>query len=147
MAAAWRTTSSSLDAETQLCGASDAPMPQHYYEEPNPDRALAMLEGEMATITLGCGEAADRNSPGVDKLRRLLEHECEGQEDLNAKRDLDPAEYARARLSNVADTWMGTLDPGTGPAAGPAWGVNMLPPGMEITDEHMLEVIRRQQLR
>ena len=34
------------------------------------------------------------------------------QEDLNAKRDLDPAEYARARLSNVADTWMGTLDPG-----------------------------------
>lgn len=33
----------------------------------------------MATITLGCGEAADRNSPGVDKLRRLLEHECEGQ--------------------------------------------------------------------
>lgn len=39
MAAAWRTTSSSLDAETQLCGASDAPMPQHYYEEPNPDRS------------------------------------------------------------------------------------------------------------
>ena len=38
-----------------------------------------MLEGEMATITLGCSEAADRNSPGVDKLRRLLEHECEGQ--------------------------------------------------------------------
>ena len=33
----------------------------------------------MATITLGCSEAADRNSPGVDKLRRLLEHECEGQ--------------------------------------------------------------------
>ena len=39
MAAARRTTSCSLGAETQLPGASDAPMPQHYYEEPNPDRS------------------------------------------------------------------------------------------------------------
>ena len=39
MAAARRTTSSNLGPETQLSGASDAPMPQHYYEEPNPDRS------------------------------------------------------------------------------------------------------------
>ena len=39
MAAARRTTSSSLCPETQPSGASDAPMPQHYYEEPNPDRS------------------------------------------------------------------------------------------------------------
>ena len=39
MAAARRTTSSTLGAEAQLSGASDAPMPQHYYEEPNPDRS------------------------------------------------------------------------------------------------------------
>jgi hypothetical protein len=207
----------------------DIPMPQHYYEEPDPAKALAMLEEEMATIGVGYNTelAADRNSEGVQRLRALLENECEAQalqmqtapsrqsslnysssmtnslpistrtsfsykswsrrgsavedpaaagwkeqwagleEDVGASLSTkDPAEYAKARLSNVADTWKGMfLDParylnpgrhgewtsnsGTGPAAGPAWGVSDLPPGLEskAADPKYMEAIRNQQLR
>jgi hypothetical protein len=58
---------------------------RHYYEEADPDRALAMLEEEMSDVTSGGGgsgsgtHAGDRSAHGLDKLRTLLERECEAQ--------------------------------------------------------------------
>lgn len=54
---------------------------RHYYEEADPDRALAMLEEEMSDITSvsSATHAADRSAKGLDKLRTLLERECEAQ--------------------------------------------------------------------
>lgn len=72
------------------------------------------------------------------------------------------ADVARLRLNNVADTWQGVIDPenflrpnrhgtwtalsGQGPAPGPAWGVDVLPPG-ECADPQMEAVMRQQQGR
>ena len=78
--------------------------------------------------------------------------------------DADASAYGQARLSNVADTWRAKLDTaahlkpgrhgewsinsGTGPAAGPRWGVSMTPPGSEGLDPARLQdIIRSQQLR
>jgi len=59
---------------------------RHYYEEADPDRALAMLEEEMsegvdALPDSGRGrtDSGDRACRGLDKLRALLERECEAQ--------------------------------------------------------------------
>ncbi|KAL6782484.1 hypothetical protein ACKKBG_A06950 [Auxenochlorella protothecoides x Auxenochlorella symbiontica] len=74
----------------------------------------------------------------------------------------DPGQH---RLSNVADTWQGSLDPekylgpqrhwgwtelsGQGPRAGPTWGVTALPPGMDpdATPAGMAAIIQAQQGR
>ena len=80
--------------------------------------------------------------------------------------DADTSAYGQARLSNVADTWLAKLDTaahlkpgrhgewfqtinsGTGPAAGPRWGVSMTPPGnADGIDPKLQEIIRSQQLR
>lgn len=62
---------------------------RHFYEEADPDRALAMLEEEMSldleedlmdlsgTTTLT--DSALRTARGLVKLRELLEKECEAQ--------------------------------------------------------------------
>jgi hypothetical protein len=53
---------------------------RHYYEEADPDRALAMLEDEMSDVVASTPtHAADRSAKGLDKLRTLLERECEAQ--------------------------------------------------------------------
>lgn len=58
---------------------------RHYYEEADPDRALAMLEDEMsAAVPHDDGmerrsDAANRSTVGLDTLRALLERECEAQ--------------------------------------------------------------------
>ena len=59
---------------------------RHFYEEADPDRALAMLEDEMS---LDMEEALEpghtrtdstmRTARGLAKLRELLEKECEAQ--------------------------------------------------------------------
>ena len=78
--------------------------------------------------------------------------------------DGDASAYGQARLSNVADTWLAKLDTaahlkpgrhgewsinsGSGPAAGPRWGVSMTPPGdNKGLDSKLQEIIRSQQLR
>ena len=83
------------------------------------------------------------------------------QEDTRG-RLIDPAEYGRERMSFVADTWKGRLDPsehlgpgrhgewtsvsGVGPQAGPAWGVAYLTPGMDAQDPRAA-ILRKQQQR
>ncbi|KAL3143658.1 hypothetical protein ABBQ38_002453 [Trebouxia sp. C0009 RCD-2024] len=219
--------SSPSPMELQHTESQTAPLPRHYYDEPDPAKALDMLEAELATIC-----PADERTPQVyrgnqeqdlHKLRLLLERECAAQarqspsctplrgpsicippsrrgssmrqpppsyldpdnvltawgsseaqlglqEDVGALyasqegRQRDPEEYGRARLSHVADTWKGKLDPseylnpgrhgewtsasGMGCTAGPTWGVSSSLPGAdEITDPRVREAIRNQQLR
>ena len=59
---------------------------RHFYEEADPDRALAMLEDEMSLDMEEQVEAAGtrtdsslRTARGLAKLRELLEKECEAQ--------------------------------------------------------------------
>lgn len=59
---------------------------RHFYEEADPDRALAMLEDEMSLDMeepLEPGytrtESSLRTARGLAKLRELLEKECEAQ--------------------------------------------------------------------
>ena len=40
-----------------------------------------------------------------------------------------------------------TTDSGAGPKSGPAWGVAVTPPGMQVSDELMRKIIRSQQGR
>ncbi|KAL4422575.1 hypothetical protein ABPG75_008772 [Micractinium tetrahymenae] len=57
-------------------GAAAAAGRRAYWEEPNPGKALAMLEDELSevTATYSVGSPADE---GSQKLRRMLEAECE----------------------------------------------------------------------
>ena len=62
---------------------------RHFYEEADPDRALAMLEEEMSldleedlvdlSETTTLTDSALRATRGLLKLRELLEKECEAQ--------------------------------------------------------------------
>lgn len=56
---------------------------RHYYEEADPDRALAMLEDEMsAAVPHHDGyrtDSTNRSTAGLGTLRTLLERECEAQ--------------------------------------------------------------------
>lgn len=84
-----------------------------------------------------------------------------------APSSVDPG---HARLSNVADTWQGNLDPskylgaarhrewssqsGTEPAAAYKtggdtyrWGVSSIPPGADTMDPKIAEIVRKQQTR
>ncbi|KAA6421958.1 MAG: MAPK-related kinase [Trebouxia sp. A1-2] len=208
--------------ELQHTESQTAPLPRHYYDEPDPAKALDMLEAELATICPMAGllpQTYRRNQEqDLHKLRLLLERECAAQArqspactplrgpsicippsrrgssmthplpsyldpnnvltawgssaaQLGLQEDVgalyaarDPEEYGRARLSHVADTWKGKLDPaeylnpgrhgewttasGMGCTAGPTWGVSSSLPGAEkITDPRVREAIRNQQLR
>ncbi|PSC67989.1 Mitogen-activated kinase 14 isoform A [Micractinium conductrix] len=106
--------------------------------------------------------------PGAEQsiLSGLLKNRGPGLQIDTAAEAADAERYGRERLSNVADTWQGReLDlsrilrpsrhgewfqqwpPSSGPAAGPAWGVTSMPPGMEGADPKMLDTIRKQQGR
>ena len=60
---------------------------RHFYEEADPDRALAMLEAEMSldmeerprTPIDSRTDASMRTARGLGKLQALLEQECEAQ--------------------------------------------------------------------
>lgn len=218
-----RLKAGSLDTpELQHSESQAAPLPHHYYDEPDPAKALDMLEAELATICpmerLLPQTYRGNQEQDLHKLRLLLERECAAQArqspactplrgpsicippsrrgssmthpppsyldpnnvltawgssaaQLGLQEDVgalyaarDPEEYGRARLSHVADTWKGKLDPaeylnpgrhgewttasGMGCTAGPTWGVSSSLPGAEqITDPRMREAIRNQQLR
>ena len=188
--------------------------PRHYYDEPDPARALALLEEEAdracdaaaaAASPSHTGpssphpaqtDAARRTEPGVAVLRALLEAECASlaaacrergpaqpadapprrrgqshgrpprpsthpQEDMRGRGDDDGG---RDRLARVADAargaaldpkdflapgrhgeWSGGREGAPGPPPGPAWGVSVLPPGVE--DEGVADAVRRQQRR
>lgn len=57
----------------------------HYYDEPDPARALALLEEEMSAAVpppddrAPDGDSAGRTADGLDALARLLAAECEAQ--------------------------------------------------------------------
>lgn len=166
-----------------------------------------MLEAALELVTPNVANAT-ADSPGCQRLRRLLEAEVAAQRaesdvldraekqsaeapsapasapgrpavrpetaqptahakgllpDVSAVGGLDvDADVARLRLNNVADTWQGVIDPenflrpnrhgtwtalsGQGPAPGPSWGVDALPPG-ECADPQMEAVMRQQQGR
>lgn len=76
-----------------VCAAGESPrvrslreasplLRRHYYEEADPDRALAMLEEEMSAAVPhhdSHSDASNRSTAGLDTLRTLLERECEAQ--------------------------------------------------------------------
>ena len=57
----------------------------HYYDEPDPARALALLEEEMSAAVpppddpAPDGDSSGRTADGLDTLARLLAAECEAQ--------------------------------------------------------------------
>lgn len=191
--------------------APDAPL-RHYYDEPDPFRALAVLE-EEADRVCGCVasagdppllpgggacqlDSARRGDAGVAALRELLEAECESLRrareqqgaagapgappaaaaaalapDATTARPprppptvdtaVDAQAAARGRLAHAPSPalhpaaflqpgrhgeWTGTGDPAR-PRAGPAWGVAVLPPGVDADDERVADAVRRQQAR
>ena len=84
------------------------------------------------------------------------------QEDIHAKLQ-NGQDFGQERLTYVADTWKGRLDPAehltpgrhgewttvsvSGVPLGPRWGVTSTPPGIDASDSRAKEIMRRQQLR
>ena len=88
------------------------------------------------------------------------------QEDIHAQL-LTGQDYGQERLTFVADTWKGRLDPSEhlrrgrhgewtevsgvgephGVPLGPRWGVTAIPPGIDASDPRAKEIMRRQHLR
>ena len=75
------------DSPRRTRGLRGSLQQRHFYEEADPDRALAMLEDEMSLdleepLLDARGTRTDsslRASRGLAKLRELLEKECEAQ--------------------------------------------------------------------
>lgn len=174
--------------------STEGSRPKGYHEEADAAKALHLLEDEMhkaecsangaaqlrALLERECGAQAREGAwrlieqqtaagkPPSDVLvsyaTRDGTHISTRFEEDQSGMPSDPAKCGRERLTFVADTWKGALDPEqhlrpdrhqewsvssrVGPAAGPAWGVNSLPPGMTAEDaERLVRTMSRQQGR
>lgn len=138
--------------------------------EPGVAVLCALLEAECASLAAACRERGAQPLPdaAAPPRRRGRSHgrpprpPTHPQEDTRGRGDDDGG---RDRLARVADAargaaldpkdfltpgrhgeWSGGCEGAPGPAAGPyAWGVSVLPPGVE--DEGVADAVRRQQRR
>ncbi|CAL8464089.1 g3624 [Coccomyxa elongata] len=88
---------------------------RHYYEEADPDRALAMLEDEMsAAVPHHDGyrtDSTNRSTAGLATLRTLLERECEAQAKAGAAQ-VQALKQHRMRMAAEAATPEAPADDG-----------------------------------